>query len=404
MAAYEYIALLETGRKQKGTIQAESERHARAQLRSKNLTPTKLKEISDSIKSDRKNLFKSNSLNLTQVSLLSRQLGSMLTAGLTLDDALASTAEQAEDKRVQSIVAGIRNKIQEGESFAAALKCFPNAFSEIYCATVNAAEQSGSLDSVISYLADHTENQAEFKQKISSALIYPMIIIVVALGVITGLMIFIIPDIISVFSDTGQELPAITQALIFFNQFLIKYWLFIPLAALILVLLSTKAMTYPAIEHSVHKLLFKVPGVGKVIQLVNSASFCKTLSTLLDNGVPLSEALDHTKTVIPNKYFCTALTKSLKEVKEGKDLSGALKNTQVFPALVIHLTHSGEISGELGAMLARAATLQERDLKRKISTFITLFEPLTLVLMGAIVLIIVLAVILPILNMNQLIT
>jgi general secretion pathway protein F len=296
----------------------------------------------------------------------------------------------------------VRSKVLEGHALASALRDFPQAFSNLYCATVSAGEKSGHLDIVLQRLADYTEQQYEMRQKIMHALIYPVIMVFVAIGIVGFLLQFVVPKMISVYSNTGQALPGMTQILIAISNGISRYGLYILIAIIAgFVLFRYQMKKNIAFKEKMHRVFLRIPVIGNAIKVVNTARFSRTFAILSSAGVPVLEAMTISSALITNLPIRKAVQEAANRVREGANIYLALKQTTYFPPMSIHLIASGESSGQLENMLERAANNQEGDITRLIETSLALFEPAIILLMGAIVLFIVLAVLLPIFQLDQ---
>lgn len=405
MTAFHYTAINTTGAQQKGLIEADSARHARQLLRDKNLTPL---EVTDA--QQKKNLIKPSffsisrkqSLAVKELALMTRQMATLLSAGLPLEEVLAAVAEQTEKANSKGLMLSVRSKVLEGHALASALRDFPQAFSHLYCSTVAAGEKSAHLDIVLQRLADYTEQQYEMRQKIFHALIYPAIMILVAIGIVGFLLEYVVPKMISVYSNIGQQLPGMTQVLIALSTGIKSYGLYILLGViLICVLFRLQMQKNLAFREKIHALVLRIPVIGNAIKVTNTARFSRTFAILSSAGVSVLEAMNISAALITNLPIHKAVEEAVKHVREGANIHLALKQTNYFPPMSIHLIASGESSGQLENMLERAANNQDNDIARLIETSLALFEPAIILLMGAIVLFIVLAVLLPIFQLDQ---
>jgi general secretion pathway protein F len=404
MAAFEYTALDETGREKKGVIESDSPRQARAQLRERGLMPL---NIDSAATQDRKQVtgnkpVSRRGISATDLALFTRQLATLVRAAIPLDEALSAVGQQTEKARIQSMIFAIRARVLEGHTLATGLGDFPRVFPELYRATVAAGEQSGHLDTVLDRLADYAESRQQINAKITQATVYPAILTVVALLVVTGLLVFVVPKIVAVFDTSGQDLPLLTQIVIGISEFLQAWWWALAAALAAGIVALNKFLQIPFNQMRYHRLLLKLPIIGRLVRGVNSARFARTFSILIASGVPAVEALKFSAPVISNMPMRAAVDDAASRVREGSSIYSALQRSKLFPPMTLHLIASGERSGNLQDMLEKAAQQQERELETIISTFMGLFEPLLIVLMGGIVLIIVLSILLPIINMTDL--
>lgn len=404
MAAFHYIAINSKGEKQKGTMEAESAKHARQLLRDKNLTPLSVELTHQKSKSKTANRqgSRKQSLSTKELVLMTRQLATLLSAGLPVEETLSAVAEQTEKPRAKGLILSVRGKVLEGHALASALRDFPYAFSNLYCATIAAGEKSGHLDIVLQRLADYIEQQYAMKQKIQNALIYPALMVFVAISIVGFLLEYIVPKMIAVYANVGQSLPIMTQILISISNGIKSYGLYILLFLIVAGFLFKKQMTSSnAFREKIHRVLLRIPVIGNAIKIANTARFAKTFAILSSAGVPVLEAMTISASLVTNIPIRDALTAATAHVREGASIHLALKQTGYFPPMSIHLIASGESSGQLENMLDRAAKNQDDEISRLIETILTLIEPLIILLMGSIVLFIVLAVLLPIFQLDQ---
>lgn len=404
MATFDYCAIDPQGKQKSGLLEADSERQVRQQLRQLNLVP-----LSVTPSSNRDNTAKYRTrLGPTNLAIITRQLAVLLRSGMTLSEALNGIAKQAGAKSTKANRAGrvlsiVRSSVQEGSTLSDSLQQFPKSFDQLYCATVKAGENTGHLDTVLEQLADHTESQREFRQKTTAALIYPILLVVMSIAIVSGLMVYIVPDVIKVFVDSGQTLPLLTRGLLASSDFLQQWgWLMTAAVGGSLVML-VMAMRQTAIKQKVHKLYLRLPIVRIFSRGLSAQRYMQTLGILSQSGVPLHQGMEIAQQVITNTHLSKLLSQVANRVKEGQSLSSALDKMGYFPPLMIYMLASGEASGELDQMLIKSAQQQQQDIKAMVATAVSLFEPLMLLFMGGIVLIIVLAILLPILNMSQLI-
>lgn len=405
MAAFDYVALDLQGRKQKGSLEADSPRQMRQLLRDKGLTPLSVDESSE--KQQREKSFGSllsPHISVRDLALLTRQLATLVQASLPLEEALSAVAQQTAKPKVRSMLLAVRSKVLEGHTLANALGEFPRAFPAIYRATVAAGEKSGFLDQILNRLADYTESSHESRQKIMMALLYPVILLVLSIIIVVGLMVYIVPDVVEVFIDTGQQLPTLTVGLMALSDFIAGYGLYLLLILIALGVGLRYLLKQPDIRLKWHKQLLHLPLIGRLTVTINTARFASTLSILTASGVPLVDAMRISGQVLSNEWLKQRVNAATQQVIEGSSLHRALQQAEYFPPMMVHMIASGEASGELDTMLERVAASQERDVQNFISVILGLFEPFMLLTMGLTVLLIVLAILLPILNLNQLVT
>lgn len=403
MAAFEYVALNDKGKQKKGVLEADSPRQVRQQLREKNWMPLSV-EVTSAKKSNANlsQLFQ-RSISTADLALLTRQLATLIGAGLPIEEALKATSEQTEKKRIKSMILDIRSKVLEGHSLANALNDFSYAFPTLYRATVSAGEHAGHLDTVLNRLADYMERSQVNQQKVKLAAVYPIILCIVAIVIVVGLLTYVVPDIVEVFVKNGQELPALTQFMINASDFLQNHGLLLFIAIIASGASFAWALKKPDFRLRFHKFLLNVPFIGKMIKGFNTSRFISTLAILNSSGVPLVEAMKIAGQVVGNLPIQAKLKVASQQISEGGSLHGALNETEVFTPMMLHMIASGETSGELDSMLEKTATNQENDLQNTVATLVSMFEPIMLLVMGGVVVLIVIAIMLPILNMNQMI-
>lgn len=403
MAAFEYLALDPRGREQKGLIEADSPRQARQLLREKQWAPLEVKQAKSKEDVSRGGLSFGRGLSARDLALVTRQLATLVQAALPIEEALRAAAAQSTSAKIKSMLLAVRARVMEGHSLAAALREYPSAFPELYRATVEAGEHAGHLGLVLDQLADYTDQRQQSRQKIQLALLYPVILMVASLAIVVLLLGYVVPDVVKVFVNTGQELPALTRGLIATSD-VVKNWGWLIVLGLIGAVLAMRAaLRDPALRLRWHAFILRIPLIGRLSRATNTARFASTLAILTRSGVPLVEALSIAAAVIANLRIRERVVEAAQKVREGSSLTRALDSTGEFPPMMLHMIASGEKSGELDQMLARTARNQENDLAAQVSLLVGLFEPFMLVFMGAVVLVIVLAILMPILSLNQLV-
>ena len=398
MPAWDYEAVDAQGRATRGRIDAESARGARERLRARGLTPVDMREgraAFDALAGTR--------LPARELSLFTRQWATLAQSGLPVDQALAAVAEQADSARTAKLVAALRGHVEAGEALPAALARFPRTFPPLYRGLVAAGAESGRLAEVLARLADYLEARSALRQKFTVALIYPSLVTLVALGVIAVLLVYVVPQVVAVYEHSRQTLPWLTRALIATSQFFrATGWLWLALAVAVPGGVAL-AMRRPHVRARWHGLLLRVPGLGRLAGSLDTARFASTLAILVGSGTPLLRALDTAAGVMRLAPLAAAARAAAAQVREGVALAAALKSQRLFPPVLVHLVASGENTGRLAPMLERAAGDLERDAETRLAWLAALIQPVLIVLMGAIVLVLVLAVMLPIVSMNQLI-
>lgn len=404
MGAFEFVALDEQGRQRKGMREADTARQIRQQLRDARWTPLEVHEIAQREGGSRERRFVGlRGISATDLALLTRQLATLVRSALPVEEALQAVARQTEKSRIKAILLAVRAKVTEGHSLASGLQSFPRVFPELFRATVAAGEQSGHLDTVLERLADYTERRQILRQKMGLALFYPILLTVMAF-LITGLLLaFVVPEVVQVFADIGQQLPPLTRALIAISEFLQANGLLMLVLGAGLVVLWFWLLRREPVRLFAHRLLLRMPLLAKLVRGSNAARFARTFSILMGSGVPVLEALRISAQVLANLPMRHAVLQVADRVREGSSIHSALEKIGHFPPMVIHLIASGEASGNLEEMLERAASNQERELETFTAALLGLFEPLLILLMGGLVLLIVVAILLPVFDLNQLV-
>ena len=405
MSGFEYSALDAAGRETRGVVEADTERHARALLRERGLAPLAVEGIraAAAARSGFRERFSRPGLSRKGLALLTRKFATLVRAGLTLEECLNVLIEQSESAGAKRLLAAVRARILEGQSLSRGLADYPNAFPQIYRAMVEAGEQSGKLGDVLERLADFTENREALRDKVVIAFIYPALVTVVALAVVGLLLVYVVPQVTRVFANLGQTLPLATRILIAISDF-VRASGAVSLAGLVVAIVAANlALRDPARRHRWHRWLLRLPLLGRLIRGVNAARFADTLGILTASGVPLLNSLQSAAAVLTNLPMRAAVDVAVRRVREGAALAPALGAAKLFPPLVIHLIASGEATGRLDTMLARAAEAQSRELENWIRGLTALLEPLLILAMGMVVLFVVVAILLPIFEMNQLI-
>ena len=334
--------------------------------------------------------------------LVTRQLATLIGAGLPIEEALNAVARQSEKQHVIALVMGVRSRVLEGRSLASSLGDFPSSFNALYCSSVAAGEQSGFLDRVLENLAGYIERQFESRRGVEMALMYPIILFALAVLIVGALMVYVVPDMVRVLENMGRELPAITQFLIGASELAQSWWWMLLAVAAASVFLVRWLLRQEAVRLAWDRQKLHLPLVKRITRSSNAARYANTLSILNGSGVPLVEAMRIASEVVSNAWLRRLLADATRRVSEGASLRMGLERVGYFPPMLLHMVASGESSGELDAMLDRVALYQQAEVERIVSTLVTLLQPLMLLLMGGMVMFIVMAVLLPILNMNQL--
>jgi general secretion pathway protein F len=403
MAAFEYLALDAVGRQRKGLIEADSPRLARQLLRDKHWSPLQVTPARAREERGAGGFRLGQGLAARDLALLTRQLATLVQAALPIEEALRAVAAQSRSQKINGMLLAVRARVMEGHSLAAALSEYPSAFPDLYRATVSAGEHAGHLGLVLDQLADYTEQRQQSRQKVQLALLYPLILMLTSLCIVGFLLGYVVPDVVKVFVNSGQQLPALTRGLIASSAVVKSWGWLMVLGAIAGVLILRLVLRDEKWRRRWHAFVLRVPLLGTLTRATNTARFASTLAILNRSGVPLVEALSIAAAVIANLHIRDKVLEAAQKVREGSSLTRALDATQAFPPMMLHMIASGEKSGELDQMLARTARNQENDLAAQVALLVGLFEPFMLVFMGAVVLVIVLAILLPILSLNQLV-
>lgn len=404
MAAFDYQAVDSKGKLRKGVIEGDTPRQVRNLLREQGLMPTEVvQSLKKQVNKSGKKTGQANKVSAADLALITRQIATLVESGLPIEEALMAVGEQCEKNSQKSMIMAVRTKITEGFGLAESMGEFPQVFSQLYRAMVAAGEKSGHLENVLNRLADYTEQRQHMRSQLIQALVYPVIMTVVAIGVISILLTVVVPKIVVQFEHMGQGLPDTTLALIAVSEFVQNYGLILVVLMMLSSIVFAKLMAKPAFKFSYHQKLLTIPLVGKVVKGLNTARFARTLSILTASAVPLLESMKIAGEVLDNVYIKQKVKESADMVREGSSLRVALDQTKLFPPMMLHMIASGEKSGELESMLGRAADNQDKQFEALMNISIKAFEPALMVTMAVVVLFIVLAILQPILQLNTLV-
>jgi general secretion pathway protein F len=403
LGAFEYTALDTAGKERKGILEGDTPRHIRQLLREQQLLPVAVAEVAQKEAKRQRSFSLMRRVSPSDLALFTRQLATLVRAGLPLEESLLAVSQQTEKPRVQSIVLGVRARVMEGHTLADGFAEFPRVFPEIYRATVAAGEQAGHLDNVLERLADYTESREQTRQKVLAAMLYPIVLTVMCFAIVSGLLVFVVPKVVAVFETSKAKLPLITRILISTSGFARSYGVYLLIAAIIAVVLFRRWLRDPTARRRFQRLQLRMPLVGKMSRGFNTARFTRTFSILSASAVPVLEAMRISGEVVTNLPMRDAVTDAAARVREGAPIGRSLAVSRMFPPMTIHLISSGESSGQLESMLERAAITQERELDGLLNAMVGLLGPVLIILMGAFVMGIVFAMLLPIFEMNQLI-
>lgn len=404
MLLFHYTALTKDGKTIRQQCEADSLKQACQNLRARNLTVLDIKIDKHPAKNQGQVWWKltKKRMSTTEQAFMTRQLSVLLAAGISLEEALSSLAEQSENARIKSVIVGLRGHILAGLSLSSALMEYKPLFSYLYCATVGAGEKTGRLEKVLTMLADFIERRQQIRQQILQAAIYPSIVALTALGIVGFLVAYVVPKLVAVFVLSDQLLPLPTRLLLSVSHGVQAAGIYMLLALLASIAIFKRALHNPRVRRRWDSLLLRLPLIGRTIRLTNTARFAHTFAMLNQAGVEILEAMRVGSETVDNTLISDSLAEATRQVREGVTIHRALQKTGYFPPLSLQLIASGENSGQLGPMLERAAFTQETTIQARISLLLTLFEPAVILLMGSVVLFIVLAILLPILNLEQL--
>ena len=406
MAVYEYRGLDQAGRDIKGIIDADSPRLARTKLRRSGIFPTEI--LTD--RHTKKSVIEGVSIgtlfgriSIQEISIMTRQMATLVGAGLPIVEALNALIDQTENVRLKKVITQVRESVNEGSSLADAMSRFPKVFSELYVNMINAGESSGALDIVLTRLADFMENQVMLRNKVLSTLSYPIILVIVGIGILSFLLLSVVPKVVGIFDDLRQALPLPTVILIAVTDFLRDYWWVI----LLVVGGSMLALRQYAVtgkgRQLYNRMILKIPITGKLLRIIATTRFARTLAILLNSGIPLLQSMDIAKAVVNNAVISDAIESANEGIREGESIAEPLRRSKVFPPMVTHMIAVGEKTGELEQMLFKVSEAYENEVETTISRMTSLLGPIVIVVLGGIVLFIVLAILLPMIEMNQII-
>ncbi len=406
MAAFAFEAVTAQGKTKKGVLEGDNARQIRQQLREQALIPVAVEQVKEQAQRATKKwqftLFTPR-ISASDLALLTRQLATLIEAALPIEEALLAVAEQSEKPRQKNMMMAVRSKVVEGFGLAEALADFPSAFDTLFIAMVAAGEKSGHLDVVLNRLADYTENREKTRSQVIQAMIYPALMMFFAIAITVLLLTVVVPKIVTQFDHMGQGLPPITQIVMNISTFLQASWMWVLALFFVAIIVAKRILRIPRMQLKFHHWLLSVPLIGKVNRGLNTARFARTLSILTASAVPLLEAMKIASDVLLNRHIKAQVSESASMVKEGASLRAALDQTKMFPPMMMHMIASGERSGELQQMLARAADNQDREFEALVGVSLKVFEPLLIVSMAGIVLFIVLAILQPIIALNSMV-
>jgi len=406
MAAFEYQALDGSGKTVKGITTGDHAKQVRDELRAQGLVPMEVKGVSDSAASksqDKGNATRKIKIKANDLSIMTRQMATLLESGMTVEETLSAVIKQSEGYKIKSVMSDIRSLVTEGYSLSDAIALYPNSFPEIYRASISAGEQSGTLDRVLDRLADYLENSHAMQQKVSQAVIYPIFLFFICSAILVLLIVMVVPKVVTVYKDTGQELPVLTKTVIALSEFLVQYGLVLGAVLIVIFLGLRYIFRQDGPRFWLHSLYLKITGLRKMVQNIDSARMSRTLSIMVGSGVPILASMRASEGVMTNKVLKRDLHNATEEVAQGVSIGRALDRNGNFPPLLVHMVSSGENSGRLDHMLDKAATATENEMQTRISMMVSLLGPMMILIMGSLVFSIVMAILLPIFNLQQIV-
>lgn len=404
MAAFSYKAMNAKGKNVSGVLEGDNPRQIRQQLREKGLVPFEVDQVAEKASkgASKFTLFQPR-ISTSDLALLTRQLATLIESALPIEEALLAVAEQSDKPRHKNMMMAVRSKVVEGHGLADALSEFPSVFDTLYRAMVAAGEKSGHLDTVLNRLADYTERRQQVKSQIVQAMIYPIMMLVVAVGIVSLLLAYVVPKIIGQFDNMGQELPTVTQILIGMSDATRDYGLYALVVMGLLMVGYQRLLQKASFRLASDRRRLKMPVMGNVVKGLNTSRFASTLSILTASAVPVLEGMRIAGNVLDNKYIQGLVQDAAQRVQEGASLRSSLEQTKVFPPMMMHMIASGEKSGELQSMLARAADNQDREFEAQVNIALSIMGPVLILAMAGIVFFIVIAILLPIISLNSMI-
>lgn len=403
MATFFYKAIDARGKQKKGTLEADSARLLRQQLRASGLTPIEVEAIASKTSKSGASLLRSK-IKTADLALITRQLSTLVASAIPLEECLRAVADQCDKPKIKTMIAAVRSGVVEGHNLADSMRVFPLIFDNLFCSMVAAGEKSGHLDKVLDRLADYAEQRQEMKTKMMQAMIYPIVLTLVAISVVSILLTSVVPQVVGQFEHMGANLPASTQFLIATSAALRAYGLYFVIFVFALLAFTKQLLKQPSKQLAFDRKLLKLPVIGRVANELNTARFARTLSILNSSAVPLLEAMSISGHVLSNLYIRQQVAQATERVREGTSLGQALKSTHLFPPMMLHMVISGERSGELGNMLERSADNQDKQFAAQVAIALSVFEPALVISMAGVVLFIVAAILQPILELNNLVS
>ncbi|MBT8115292.1 MAG: type II secretion system inner membrane protein GspF [Arenicella sp.] len=400
MAAYEYQALDSKGKTVKGVANGDHAKQVRAELRAQGLVPLEVKSVSGNVEQTQDQTRRVK-IRLNDLSILTRQMATLLESGMTVEETLSAVIKQSEGYKIKTVMSDIRSLVTEGYSLSDAIALYPNSFPEIYRASISAGEQSGTLDRVLERLADYLEQSHSLQQKVSQAVIYPIFLFVVCTAILILLIVIVVPKVVKVYQDTGQELPLLTKMVIQLSEFLVNYGWLVAATVASIFFIFRYIFKQPGPRFWLDGIYLKLAGLRKMVQNIDSARMSRTLAIMVGSGVPILSSMRSSEAVMNNAVLRQDLKVATEEVAQGVSIARALERNGNFPPLLVHMVASGENSGRLDHMLDKAATATENEMQTRISMMVSLLGPLMILIMGSLVFAIVMAILLPVFNLDQ---
>ncbi|EMB50209.1 general secretion pathway protein F [Vibrio mimicus] len=403
MAAFEYKALDAKGRHKKGVIEGDNARQVRQRLKEQGLVPMEVVETqTKAARSRSKGMGFKRGISTPDLALITRQLATLVQSGMPLEECLRAVAEQSEKPRIRTMLVAVRAKVTEGYTLSDSLGDYPHVFDELFRSMVAAGEKSGHLDSVLERLADYAENRQKMRSKLQQAMIYPVVLVVFAVGIVAFLLAAVVPKIVGQFVQMGQALPASTQFLLDASDFLQNWGIWLLIGLMLAISLVRWALTKPDVRLNWDRRVIYLPVIGKIARGLNTARFARTLSICTSSAIPILDGMRVAVDVMTNQFVKQQVLAAAENVREGSSLRKALEQTKLFPPMMLHMIASGEQSGELEGMLTRAADNQDSSFESTVNIALGIFTPALIALMAGMVLFIVMATLMPILEMNNL--
>ncbi|OAN19212.1 type II secretion system protein GspF [Photobacterium jeanii] len=404
MAAFEYKAIDSKGRQKKGVLEGDNARQVRQQLREKGLMATEVVQTTEREKKKASSSFSfRRGIRTHDLSLITRQLATLVQAAMPLEECLKAVAEQCEKPRLKNMLLGVRSRVVEGYTLSDSMAEYPHVFDQLFRAMVAAGEKSGHLDTVLNRLADYTENRQQMRSKLQQAMIYPTMLTLVAVSVVAFLLATVVPKIVDQFVQMGQQLPGITEVLLIASDFVQNWGLAVLVVIVGIVMAAKAALRKPDFRLRWDRWVLNIPVIGKVARGLNTSRFARTLSICTSSAIPLLDGMKVASDVMTNTWVNRQIIEASDKVREGSSLRIALEQTKLFPPMMLHMIASGERSGELEQMLTRSADNQDRDFESLVNMALGIFEPLLIVAMAGIVMFIVIATLMPIIELNNMV-